>query len=152
MSLSSPLLAPPLTLSSPHTHALPTSAVLLLYVVGLPFGLDFCSLKVKGQTKGPDPENISFKSRLYHNVKLKASLDLFLAAFRWNYENLFEKKLLVAFSDFREIKFRFLTAHKQFFFHRWHFTAHQFRGNRSACFALSIAEANATCSFRFDYR
>jgi hypothetical protein len=33
------------------------------------------------------------KSCLSHNVKVKALLDLLLLAFRWNYENIYEREI-----------------------------------------------------------
>jgi hypothetical protein len=46
-------------------------------------------MKAKSQTKGMDPEIIFFpKSRLSRSAKLKAPMDLLLAAFGWNCENI----------------------------------------------------------------
>jgi hypothetical protein len=57
-------------------------------VFGLAFGFDFCPLKDKSQSKGLNLESSFFsKRRLSCSAKLKASLDLLLAAFRRNYEN-----------------------------------------------------------------
>jgi hypothetical protein len=53
------------------------------------FGFGFGPMKAKSQTKGMDPEIIFFpKSRLSRSAKLKAPMDLLLAAFGWNCENI----------------------------------------------------------------
>jgi hypothetical protein len=52
-------------------------------VFGLAFKFSFCPIKAKSQTKGAEPGNNFFsKSRLSCSVKMKAPLDLLLAAFR----------------------------------------------------------------------
>jgi hypothetical protein len=59
-------------------------------VFGLAFEFGFCSLKAKRQTKWLDPKNSFFsKSRLSQCAKLNVSLDLLLAAFVWNCENIY---------------------------------------------------------------
>jgi hypothetical protein len=55
------------------------------------FGLASALLKFRSQTKGPDPEKNFSKRRLSRGAKLKATLDLLLVAFIWNYENIYER-------------------------------------------------------------
>jgi hypothetical protein len=52
------------------------------------------------------------KSRLSRSAKLKAPLDLLLAAFEWNCEKIYMEELLEVFSGFHQMIFSFLTAHR----------------------------------------
>jgi hypothetical protein len=79
-------------------------------VFGLTFGFCFCPLKAKSQTKGLNLESSFFKSRLSCSAKLKAPLDLLLAAFRWSCENIYGR-FLATFNDFHQTIFSFLAVH-----------------------------------------
>jgi hypothetical protein len=73
--------------------------------------VSFCPVKAKSQTKELDPEiNFSSKNRFSRSVKMKASLDMFLVAFEWNCENIYQRFLTV-FSAFDQTIFSFLIAH-----------------------------------------